>query len=83
MGNRHRAPVLTRLCTRHGAIGGGALLVKRLADCPAILAHDGCRLKGLLHPGNDAVDIPYSLAIAVVGSRAGHPSAPAQTDGGL
>ncbi len=45
--------------------------IKRLADCPAILAEDGCRLKELLHPRNDGVDIPYSLAIATVDAGQG------------
>jgi len=81
LGNRHRAPALTRLCTRHRAIEGGTLLVKRLADCEAILAHDGCRLKELLHPRNDAVDIPYSLAVAVVDPGQGtHPHRLEQTE---
>ncbi len=55
--------------------------IKRLADCPAIPAHDGCRLRELLHPRNDAVDIPYSLAIAVVDpGQATHPHRLAQTE---
>lgn len=57
------------------------MLVKRVADCEAILAHDGCRLKELLHPGNDAVDIPYSLAVAVVDAGQGtHPHRLEQTE---
>jgi mannose-6-phosphate isomerase-like protein (cupin superfamily) len=43
------------------------MLIKRLADREPILANDGCRLKELLHPRNDGVDLPYSIAIAEVG----------------
>ncbi len=40
------------------------MLVKALNDCPVIVANDGCRLRELLHPDNDAVELPFSLAIA-------------------
>ena len=40
--------------------------VKRLADCEEFTANDGCRIRELLHPKNDPVDLPYSIAIAVV-----------------
>ena len=44
----------------------GAMLIKRLKSCPEIVANDGCRLKELLHPDRDEVDLGYSLAIAWV-----------------
>ena len=48
------------------------MLVKRLKDCPEFTANDGCRLRELLHPKNDPVDLPYSMAVAAVaaGGRA-------------
>jgi mannose-6-phosphate isomerase-like protein (cupin superfamily) len=42
------------------------MLVKSEKDCPEIIANDGCRLRELLHPERDAVELPYSLAIANV-----------------
>ncbi|MHC4223528.1 MAG: cupin domain-containing protein [Planctomycetota bacterium] len=42
------------------------MLVKRLDDCPEILANDGCRLRELLHPDRDDADLGYSLALARV-----------------
>lgn len=39
---------------------------KSLAECEALIANDGCRLFELIHPKNDDVDLPYSLAIAEV-----------------
>ena len=30
------------------------------------MANDGCSIRELLHPKNDAVDLPYSLALATV-----------------
>lgn len=42
------------------------VLIKRLSDCALITANDGCRLRELLHPRNDAVALPYSLAVACV-----------------
>ena len=43
--------------------------VKSVDDCEALIANDGCRVFELLHPGNDAVDLPYSFAIAEVEPR--------------
>jgi mannose-6-phosphate isomerase-like protein (cupin superfamily) len=43
-----------------------AMLIKHEKDCKEIIANDGCRLRELLHPDRDAVDISYSLAIAYV-----------------
>jgi len=42
------------------------MLIKHSADCPEIIANDGCHLRELLHPKNDPVELPYSLAIAHV-----------------
>ena len=40
------------------------MLIKRLKDCTEILAGDRTRLRELLHPARDAVDIRCSLATA-------------------
>jgi mannose-6-phosphate isomerase-like protein (cupin superfamily) len=42
------------------------MLVKTMRDCIALTANDGCRLFELLHPKNDDIELPYSLAIAEV-----------------
>ena len=42
------------------------MFIKSLADCPPLLANDGCRIFELLHPAKDAIDLPYSFAIAEV-----------------
>lgn len=42
------------------------MFTKSLADCPPLLANDGCRIFELLHPAKDAVELPYSFAIAEV-----------------
>ena len=42
------------------------MLIKRLRDCTEIIANDGCRLREVLHPANDAADVSYSLAYAWV-----------------
>ncbi len=38
--------------------------IKSQRNCPALIANDGCRIFELLHPANDALDLPYSFAIA-------------------
>jgi len=45
------------------------MLTKRLADCQELIANDGCRVRELLHPNNDSVDLPYSLAVGVLAPR--------------
>jgi mannose-6-phosphate isomerase-like protein (cupin superfamily) len=40
------------------------VLIKRLKDCAEITAGDRTRLRELLHPARDAVEIRYSLAVA-------------------
>ena len=42
------------------------MLIKSLADCVPLRANDGCRIFELLHPNNDALDLPYSFAVAEV-----------------
>lgn len=42
------------------------MFVKKTSECDAFVANDGCTIRELLHPKNDAVDLPYSLALAVV-----------------
>ena len=42
------------------------MLTKRQADCPEFIANDGCRIREVLHPKNDPVSLPYSLALATV-----------------
>lgn len=42
------------------------MLRKRTGDCREITANDGCRLREILHPDRDGVDVPYSLAVARV-----------------
>lgn len=42
------------------------MFVKNIEDCPAFTANDGCQIREWLHPDNDAIDLPYSVAMAVV-----------------
>ncbi len=42
------------------------MLIKSEKNCDAFVANDGCTIVELLHPKNDAVDLPYSFAIAIV-----------------
>ena len=42
------------------------MFMKSLRDCPALIANDGCRLFEVLHPRNDDVPLPSSLAVAEV-----------------
>lgn len=42
------------------------MFVKKILDCDAFIANDGCTIRELLHPKNDPVDLPFSLAIATV-----------------
>ena len=42
------------------------MFVKKTSECEAFSANDGCTIRELLHPKNDAVDLPYSLALATV-----------------
>lgn len=43
------------------------MLIKRISECASIESNDGCALRELLHPRNDAVALPYSLAVVCVG----------------
>lgn len=38
------------------------MLIKRTQDCNEFTANDGCRIREILHPKNDPIDLPYSLA---------------------
>ena len=52
-----------------------ALFFKRTAECAEIVAADDCRLRELIYPDRDALEIPYSLAAAFIepgGSTAAH-----------
>ena len=42
------------------------MFIKNLNDCKEFTANDGCRIRELLHPANDPVELPYSVAIARV-----------------
>jgi mannose-6-phosphate isomerase-like protein (cupin superfamily) len=42
------------------------VFVKKNSACDASVANDGCTIRELLHPKNDAIDLPYSLALATV-----------------
>jgi len=42
------------------------VFVKKTSACDAFVANDGCEIRELLHPKNDPVDLPYSLALATV-----------------
>lgn len=42
------------------------MFVKNINDCPEFIANDGCQIREWLHPKNDPVDLPYSVAMATV-----------------
>jgi len=42
------------------------VFVKKLAQCSEFTANDGCRIREILHPKNDPLQLPYSLAVARV-----------------
>jgi mannose-6-phosphate isomerase-like protein (cupin superfamily) len=42
------------------------VFVKNINDCDKFTANDGCQIQEWLHPNNDNVDLPYSVAIATV-----------------
>ena len=42
------------------------MFVKKTSECDAFVANDGCTICELLHPKNDAIELPYSLALATV-----------------
>lgn len=42
------------------------MFVKNIEACSEFIANDGCRIKEWLHPKNDSVDLPYSVAMATV-----------------
>lgn len=50
------------------------MLIRKLLDCPEIVAGDATLLRELLHPDKQAVELRYSLAHAIV--PAGQSSTP-------
>jgi mannose-6-phosphate isomerase-like protein (cupin superfamily) len=42
------------------------VFVKNIDDCPEFTANDGCQIREWLHPKNDSIELPYSIAIATV-----------------
>jgi mannose-6-phosphate isomerase-like protein (cupin superfamily) len=42
------------------------VFVKKISDCEEFIANDGCQIRELMHPENDPVELPYSIAIASV-----------------
>ncbi len=42
------------------------MFVKNIRECSEFIANDGCLLRELLHPDNEPLDLPYSLAMARV-----------------
>jgi mannose-6-phosphate isomerase-like protein (cupin superfamily) len=42
------------------------VFVKNIDDCREFTANDGCQIREWLHPRNDAVNLPYSIAMATV-----------------
>ncbi|MGD9600548.1 MAG: cupin domain-containing protein [Gammaproteobacteria bacterium] len=47
------------------------MLIKSTLACAPFIANDGCRIREVLHPSHDPVDLPYSLAVAEVEPGAG------------
>ena len=42
------------------------MFVKNINECDEFIANDGCRIKEWLHPKNDPVELPYSVAMGTV-----------------
>lgn len=42
------------------------MFVKNIDDCPEFTVNDGCQIREWLHPKNDDVDLPYSVAMASI-----------------
>lgn len=42
------------------------MFIKSINQCTEFVANDGCHIRELLHPKNDAIDLPFSLAFARV-----------------
>jgi mannose-6-phosphate isomerase-like protein (cupin superfamily) len=42
------------------------MLVNSESTCAQFTANDGCQIRELLHPKNDNIDLPFSLAVAEV-----------------
>ncbi len=46
------------------------MIIRDLAKCPCFLAADSTLICELLHPGQEGLDLPYSIAHAVLQPRA-------------
>lgn len=42
------------------------MLVNSESTCAQFTANDGCQIRELLHPKNDGIELPFSLAVAEV-----------------
>ncbi len=42
------------------------MLIKSESRCPQFVANDGCKVRELMHPKKDGIDLAFSLAIAEV-----------------
>lgn len=42
------------------------MFIKSINSCSEFIANDGCHIRELLHPKNDAIDLPFSIALARV-----------------
>lgn len=42
------------------------MFVKNINDCPEFTANDGCLIREWVHPKNDSIELPYSVAMATV-----------------
>ena len=42
------------------------MFVKNINDCSEFTANDGCQIREWLHPKNDPIALPYSVAMATV-----------------
>jgi mannose-6-phosphate isomerase-like protein (cupin superfamily) len=42
------------------------VFVKNINDCPEFTANDGCLIREWIHPKNDSIALPYSVAMATV-----------------
>ncbi len=42
------------------------MFVKNIDNCPEFIANDGCHIREWIHPKNDSIELPYSVATAKV-----------------
>jgi len=55
-----------RTILKSGSINRRSMFIKDLAKCDYFLAHDDTRLCEFIHPAKDHLDLPYSVAHAIV-----------------